>query len=83
MPEEFDFAIVDAHGSHVFDPVATIEVTGVVTIDGQIERQVTMPKNKDVHSVVFRRGQPVQTVLEQVFLRCVSERLFTGLTTLT
>ena len=39
-----------------------------MTIDEQIERQVTMPKNKDVHGVVFRRGQPVQTVLEQVFL---------------
>ena len=54
MGEQFGVAIVDAHRSHVFEPISTIEVAGLVSFEGQVERKVTMPKYKDIHGFMVR-----------------------------
>ena len=75
MAEEFCFAVVDEHGGHVLDPIATIQVAGIVTLQGQVEWKVPVPKHKHINRFVFRGRQPVQTVLQQVFLSGFSEGL--------
>jgi len=76
MGEELDLAILDAHRAHVFQPIATIEIPRIVTLEGHVEGKVAVSKHKHVHGLVVRRRQPFQTELDQMFLGSLRERLF-------
>ena len=76
MGEELDFAIPDAHRGHVFQPIAAVEIPRIVPFEGHVEGKVAVSKHKHVHGLVVRRRQPIQTVLDEMFLGSLRERLF-------